>query len=179
MRDAVKRQTPEGVEADGFMRRGELVPDALIARMIADLMAGAEGGCTLLLDGFPRTVAQAEILDKTVERIGAEISSAVLLDVPDGILVGRIAGRRVCPACGAGYHVVNIPPRREGVCDACGTELAVRRDDNPETVKNRLAVYRAQTMPLVEFYEARGVLRRVDGTGPIDGIVENVKKTRR
>jgi adenylate kinase len=176
LRDAVRRQTPAGVEADGYMKRGELVPDAIIAQMIADLMAGVEGACTLLLDGFPRTVAQAEILDQTVARCGAGLSAAVLLDVPDEILVDRIAGRRACPKCGAGYHVTNIPPSREGVCDACGTELAVRKDDNPETVKNRLAVYQAQTVPLIEFYGARGVLRRVAGTGPLDGIVERVKQ---
>jgi len=100
-----------------------------------------------------------------------------LLDVSDEILVNRIAGRRICPACGAGYHVTNIPPRVDGICDACGGALKVRKDDNPETAKNRLAVYQAQTVPLIEFYEARGVLRRVQGTGPIDEIVERARRT--
>jgi adenylate kinase len=176
LRDAVKRQTPAGAEADGYMRRGELVPDALVARLIADLMAEAGETGVLLLDGFPRTVAQAGMLDQTVARCGARLSSAVLLEVPEGILVDRIAGRRACPACGAGYHVTNIPPRREGLCDACGTALTVRKDDLPETVRNRLAVYQAQTVPLIGFYEARGVLRRVDGMGPIDGIAERVRQ---
>lgn len=176
MRDAVKRQTPAGIAAEGYMKRGELVPDDTIAQMIADLMAGIKGECTLLLDGFPRTVVQAEILDQTIARCGATLSSVVLLEVADEILVDRIAGRRGCPKCGAGYHVTNIPPRQEGVCDVCGTGLIVRKDDNPETVKNRLAVYQAQTVPLIDFYGARGVLRRVAGTGPIDGIVERVRQ---
>ncbi len=176
LRDAVKRQTPAGIAAEGYMKRGELVPDDTIAQMIADLMAGIKGECTLLLDGFPRTVVQAEILDQTIARCGATLSSVVLLEVADEILVDRIAGRRGCPKCGAGYHVTNIPPRQEGVCDVCGTGLIVRKDDNPETVKNRLAVYQAQTVPLIDFYGARGVLRRVAGTGPIDGIVERVRQ---
>lgn len=175
LRDAVRRQTPAGVEADGFMKRGELVPDSLIAQMIADLIAGAgEKTATLLLDGFPRTVTQAEMLDKMAAQCGARISSTVLLDVPEEILVDRIAGRRACPKCGAGYHVTNIPPCREGVCDACETALVIRKDDNPVTVRERLAVYQAQTVPLISFYEARGVLRRVVGTEPVDKLVEQV-----
>jgi adenylate kinase len=121
-------------------------------------------------------VAQAEILDQTIGRCGASLAAAVLLDVADSILVDRIAGRRACPKCGAGYHVTNIPPRAEGVCDACGTELTVRKDDAPETVTHRLAVYQAQTVPLIAFYETLNVLRRVAGTGPIDEIAEKVKQ---
>ncbi len=159
------------------MKRGELVPDALIARMIADLMAGISGPCTLLLDGFPRTVTQAKILDETATRCGAELGSVVLLEVDDPVLIERIAGRRHCPKCGIGYHVTFIAPKkRAGFCDACGTELAVRKDDNLETVKNRLAVFRAQTVPLVEFYGSRGLLQKVDGTGPIDEIAGRVRR---
>ena len=173
LRDAVKRQTPAGVAAEGFMKRGELVPDDVIAQMIAGLIAGMACGGTLLLDGYPRTVAQAEMLDETIARCGARLTSVVLLEVPDEILVDRIAGRRNCPKCGKGYHVTNIPPRVQGVCDVCGTGLIIRKDDNLETVKNRLAVYQVQTVPLIDFYGARGaLLHRVDGTGPIDEIVE-------
>ncbi len=178
LRDAVKRQTSAGREAEGYMKRGELVPDGLVAQMIADLMQGLDGACTLLLDGFPRTVAQAEMLDATVARCGAEIAAAALLEVEDAVLVDRIAGRRTCPKCGAGYHVKNIPPRQAGVCDACGTELVIRKDDNPETVQNRLSVYRRQTMPLIDFYERRGVLKRIAGMGPIDDMVEQVRQSR-
>lgn len=177
LRDAVKRQTPAGKEADGYMKRGALVPDALIAQMISDLVAGMKKGeATILLDGFPRTVVQAEILDKTAAAAKAELGPAVLLEVPDEVLFERIAGRRACPKCGAGYHVKNLPPKVEGICDACGAALVIRKDDNPETVKNRLAVYRKQTMPLISFYEKRGQLRKVQGTGPIDGIVEHVRQ---
>ena len=176
LRDAVKRQTPSGVEAEEFMQRGELVPDAIIAQMIADLMSGISGACTLLLDGFPRTVAQAQILDATLERCGAMFGCVVLLEVADEILVERIAGRRLCPKCGAGYHVPNIPSRKEGVCDVCGIGLVTREDDNLETVKHRLSVYQKQTVPLIDFYSARGALRRVVGTGPIDSIVESVRQ---
>lgn len=176
LRDAVKRQTPAGVEADGYMKRGELVPDVLIARMVAELMGGLSGASTLLLDGFPRTVAQAKMLDETVAQSGAVLASVVLLDVADSILIDRIAGRRVCPKCGAGYHVTNIPPRKAGICDVCGAELVIRKDDNLATVKNRLAVYQAQTVPLIDLYGARSLLRKVEGTGPLDGIVERVRQ---
>lgn len=175
LRDALKSQTAAGIEAEGYMKRGELVPDVIIARVIGESMGTAGGTRALLLDGFPRTLAQAGLLDAMIAQHGAELTSAVLLEVPDEILVDRIAGRRGCPKCGAGYHVTNIPPRQEGVCDVCGTGLVIREDDKPATVKNRLAVYQAQTVPLIEFYRARGVLRRVAGTGPIDEIVERVR----
>ncbi|MEI7947628.1 MAG: adenylate kinase [bacterium] len=176
LRDAVKRQTPSGVLADGFMKRGELVPDALIAQMIADYMAGIPNDCTLLLDGFPRTVVQAEMLDTTLAASRATLSAVILMEVPDSILVDRIAGRRLCPKCGAGYHIVTIPSKVAGICDICGTALVVRKDDNPETVKNRLAVYQSQTMPLITFYEGRGLLKRITAHGvPINDIFENIR----
>lgn len=171
LRNAVKAKTPAGVEAEGYMKRGELVPDGIIARMIGDLMAGIKGECTLLLDGFPRTVAQAEILDKTIAECGASLKAAVLLEVGEDVLVNRIAGRRACPKCGAGYHVTGLPPKVAGICDKCGAGLVIRKDDNPETVKNRLAVYARQTMPLIDFYKGRGLLRTVQGGGALDGIV--------
>ena len=175
LRDAVKRQTAAGVEADGFMRRGELVPDALVARMIREWMAERPGDYTLLLDGFPRTVAQAEMLDEAIAGSGAVLDAVVLLEVPEAILIARITGRRICPACSAGYHVVAIPPRREGVCDGCGAGLVVRKDDNPETVANRLAVYQSQTMPLIDFYAARGLLKRVDGSKEADEVTAQLR----
>ena len=176
LRDAVRMETAAGIEADGYMKRGELVPDLLIAKMIKELMAEASRPCTLLLDGFPRTVGQARILDAAIAECGATLAAVVLLDVEDAILVDRIAGRRGCPKCGAGYHVTSIPSRKEGICDVCGTGLVIRKDDNPETVKNRLAVYKAQTVPLIDFYGARGELRKVTGTGPINDIVERVRQ---
>jgi adenylate kinase len=176
LRTAVKNKTVYGLEADGFMKRGELVPDALIAQMIADYMAALSDECTLLLDGFPRTLIQAEMLEKALAGSRAALTHVVLLDVPEPILIDRIAGRRVCPACGAGYHVVTIPPKVAGVCDMCGTTLVTRKDDNPETVKHRLDVYQAQTLPLIAYYEAHGLLTQITAHGvPINDIVEKLR----
>ncbi len=163
LRGAVAKGTPAGVEAKGYMEKGALVPDTLIAQMIRDVIAETTGDVTMLLDGFPRNVAQAEILEKT----GAPVKSAVLVDVPDEIIADRIAGRRTCPKCKAGYHVKNLPPKVEGVCDLCGAALVIRKDDNPDTVKDRLVVYHRETEPLIAFYEQKGILRKIDGTqGP-------------
>ena len=159
LRGAVAKGTPAGVEAKGYMEKGALVPDALIAQMIKDVIAETEGDVTMLLDGFPRNVAQAEILEQT----GAPIRSVVLVDVPDAVIADRIAGRRTCPKCKAGYHVKALPPKVEGICDACGAALVIRKDDNPETVKDRLVVYHRETEPLIAFYEKKGLLRRIDG----------------
>ena len=163
LRGAVAKGTPAGIEAKGYMDKGNLVPDSLIAQMIKDVIAETTGDVTMLLDGFPRNVAQAEILEKT----GAPIRSAVLVDVPDEIIADRIAGRRTCPKCKAGYHVKNLPPKVEGVCDKCGAALVIRKDDNPDTVKDRLTVYHRETEPLIAFYENKGLLRKIDGNlGP-------------
>ena len=159
LRGAVAKGTPAGVEAKEYMDKGRLVPDALIAQMIKDVIAETEGDVTMLLDGFPRNVAQAEILEQT----GAPIRSVVLVDVPDEIIADRIAGRRTCPKCKAGYHVKALPPKVEGICDKCGAELVIRKDDNPETVKDRLVVYHRETEPLIKYYEEKGLLRRIDG----------------
>lgn len=166
LRGAVAQGTPAGVEAKAFMDKGELVPDALVAQMVKDAVASAEGGTakTMLLDGFPRNLAQAEILAGT----GASVAKAVLIDVPDSIIQDRIAGRRACPRCKAGYHVKNLPPKVEGICDKCGAKLVVRKDDNPETVADRLAVYHRQTEPLVAYYEGRGILAKIDGTRGVE-----------
>jgi adenylate kinase len=160
LRGAVAKGTPAGVEAKGYMEKGALVPDALIAQMIKDVLAETTGDVTMLLDGFPRNVAQAEILEKT----GAPIRSAVLVDVPDAIIQDRISGRRTCPKCKAGYHLKALPPKVEGICDKCGEKLVIRKDDNPETVKDRLVVYHRETEPLIAFYEKKALLRKIDGT---------------
>ena len=163
LRGAVAKGTPAGIEAKGYMENGKLVPDSLIAQMIKDVIAETTGDVTMLLDGFPRNVAQAEILEKT----GAPIRSVVLVDVPDELSADRIAGRRACPKCKAGDHVKNLPPKVEGICDTCGAELVIRKDDNPDTVKDRLSVYHRETEPLIAFYEKKGLLRRIDGNlGP-------------
>ena len=164
LRGAIAAGTPAGVEAKAYMDNGQLVPDALVVAMIGDVIAAEKTAETMLLDGFPRNVAQAEAL----ERSGAKVRSAVLVDVPDEIIADRIAGRRTCPKCKAGYHVKALPPKVEGICDKCGAALTVRKDDNPETVKDRLVVYHRETEPLVAYYEAKGLLRRIDGDqGPV------------
>jgi len=164
LRGAIAAGTPAGVEAKAYMDKGQLVPDALVVAMIGDVIAAEKTAETMLLDGFPRNVAQAEAL----ERSGAKVRSAVLVDVPDEIIADRIAGRRTCPKCKAGYHVKALPPKVEGICDKCGAALTVRKDDNPETVKDRLVVYHRETEPLVAYYEAKGLLRRIDGDqGPV------------
>lgn len=163
LRGAVAKGTPAGVEAKGFMEAGKLVPDALIAQMIKDVVAETTGDVTMLLDGFPRNLAQAKIL----EDMGAPIKSAVLVDVPDEIIQDRIAGRRTCPKCKAGYHVTGLPPKVAGICDHCGTELTIRKDDNPDTVKDRLVVYHEATEPLIAFYKEKGLLKVINGNqGP-------------
>ena len=166
LRGAVAKGTVAGREAKGYMESGNLVPDALIARMIKDVVAETTGDVTMLLDGFPRNLAQAKIL----EEMGAPVKGAILIDVPDAIIQDRIAGRRTCPRCKAGYHVKNLPPKVEGVCDHCGAELVVRKDDNPETVKDRLVVYHRETEPLIAFYRDKGQLKSVVGTDPIDTV---------
>ena len=166
LRGAVAKGTAAGVEAKGYMEKGNLVPDALIAQMIKDVVAETTGDVTMLLDGFPRNLAQAEILAE----MGAPVKSAVLIDVPDEIIQDRIAGRRTCPKCKAGYHVRNLPPKVEGICDVCGEKLVIRKDDNPETVKDRLVVYHHETEPLIAFYREKGLLKSVDGTIGVDNV---------
>ena len=168
LRGAIAAGTAAGLEAKGYMEKGNLVPDALIATMIKDVVASTTGDVTMLLDGFPRNLAQAEILAE----MGAPVRSAVLIDVPDEIIQDRIAGRRTCPKCKAGYHVRNLPPKVEGICDKCGETLTIRKDDNPETVKDRLVVYHRETEPLIEYYRAKGLLKSVDGTIGVENVAK-------
>jgi adenylate kinase len=134
--------------------------------MIKDVVADTQGDVTMLLDGFPRNLAQAKIL----EEMGAPVKGAVLIDVADEIIMDRILGRRTCPKCKAGYHVKNLPPKVEGVCDNCGEALVIRKDDNPDTVKDRLVVYHRETEPLIEYYTDKGLLKNVDGMTGIDNV---------
>lgn len=166
LRAAVAKGTEAGKAAKDCMEAGKLVPDELIARMIGDAVAENTAARTMLLDGFPRNLEQAEMLEK----MGSSVRRAVLIDVPDSIIQDRIAGRRTCPQCKAGYHVTNLPPKVPGKCDKCGCELVVRKDDNPDTVRDRLEVYHRQTEPLVRYYRDKGLLATVDGTVGVDGV---------
>ncbi len=165
LRGAVKEGSPAGLKAKAYMEAGNLVPDELIAEMIEEVIAADEGTNVLLLDGFPRTVRQADILADLLARKGVHLRGALLLEVADAVLVARIAGRRVCPDCGATFNVATLPPKVEGVCDVCGGALTIRKDDDPATVRHRLDVYAEQTFPLIDYYRARGLLHTVDATG--------------
>ena len=158
------------------MDKGLLVPDELTVRLLLDRVAKEDCKNGYVLDGFPRTIPQAEVLDAELEKLGEKVDYAVNVDVPDENIVNRMSGRRACLSCGATYHIVSIPPKKEGVCDVCGSELVLRDDDRPETVQNRLKVYHEQTQPLIDFYEKKGVLRSVDGTLPMEEVFGAITK---
>ena len=174
LRSAVKQGTPAGREADGYMKQGKLVPDELIGRIITDLLVAGGPDLQVLLDGFPRTVAQAEMLEKVVAAQHGKVRGVVLLEVAEEILIDRLAGRLVCPTCAKGYHVRTLPPKVAGLCDVCNVSLVQRKDDNLATVRSRLSVYRNETSPLIEWYGSRGLLVRVDGTGGADNVTERI-----
>ncbi|MCM1124937.1 MAG: adenylate kinase [Lachnospiraceae bacterium] len=160
----IKNGTELGMEAKKYMDQGLLVPDELTVKILLDRVAQEDCRNGYVLDGFPRTIPQAEVLDRALDEIGDKIDYAINVDVPDENIIRRMGGRRACLSCGATYHVEHIPPKQEGICDTCGKELVLRDDDKPETVKNRLDVYHKQTQPLIDFYQAKGILRTVDGT---------------
>ena len=160
----IKNGTELGKEAKSYMDKGALVPDELTVRILLDRVAQDDFAKGYVLDGFPRTIPQAEVLDAELTKLNDKIDFAINVDVPDENIVRRMSGRRSCPSCGATYHIVHIPPKQEGVCDKCGAALVQRDDDKEETVKNRLKVYHEQTQPLIDFYEKKGVLKNVDGT---------------
>lgn len=166
LREAIQNQTPIGLEAKRFMDNGQLVPDDVIVGIVEERVARDDCANGFILDGVPRTIAQAEAL----ERIGVAIDNVVSIEIEDAVIENRMSGRRVCSRCGASYHVTANPPKIDGVCDLCGAELSVRKDDRPETVRERLAVYHRQTEPLKDFYAARGKLRIVQGDRPIDTV---------
>lgn len=160
----IKNGTELGMEAKKYMDQGLLVPDELTVKILLDRVAQEDCQNGYVLDGFPRTIPQAEVLERALNEIGDKIDYAINVDVPDKNIIRRMGGRRACLFCGATYHVEHIPPKKEGICDTCGKELVLRDDDKPETVKNRLDVYHKQTQPLIDFYQAKGILRTVDGT---------------
>ena len=160
----IKNGTELGRQAKEYMDKGLLVPDELTVKILLDRVAQADCSDGYVLDGFPRTIPQAEVLDEALTKLGEKIDFAINVDVPDENIVKRMSGRRACLKCGATYHIEHIPPKKEGICDTCGSELVLRDDDKPETVLSRLKVYHDQTQPLIDFYTAKGVLNTVDGT---------------
>lgn len=177
-RAALKEATPMGLKAKTYMDKGELVPDDVVIGVVEERLAKPDLAKGYMLDGFPRTLPQAQALDAMLKKQGKAIDHAILVDVPDEELVARLSGRRTCrnSACGAMFHVMFNPPKQEGVCDVCGGELYQRDDDKEEVIRERLAVYNKQTAPLIEFYEKQGLLRRVKGVGPIDEIFASIEK---
>ena len=166
----IKNGTELGMEAKKYMDQGLLVPDELTVRILLDRVAQDDCKSGYVLDGFPRTIPQAEVLDCELTKLGDHIDYAINVDVPDENIVKRMSGRRACLTCGATYHIEHVPPKKEGICDVCGSELVLRDDDKPETVKNRLNVYHEQTQPLIDFYTEKGVLKTVDGTVPMEEV---------
>ena len=172
IREALANGTDMGLKAKAFIEAGKLVPDDVVIGIIKERLANEDCNNGFILDGFPRTIPQAEALDN----MGIIIDKVVDIDVPDENIVNRMSGRRVCKACGSSYHIENKKPKVEGVCDACGGELQIRKDDAPETVLDRLNVYHEQTEPLKDFYAKCGKLRSVEGTAPIKEITASILK---
>lgn len=177
-RAALKEGTPMGLKAKGYMDKGELVPDDVVIGVVEERLTKPDLDKGYMLDGFPRTLPQAEALDKILASQNKSINHAILVDVPDEELVARLSGRRTCKNsdCGAMFHVMFNPSKKEGVCDKCGSELYQRDDDSEATIRERLAVYNKQTAPLIDYYDKKGLLRRVQGVGPIDQIYAAVEK---
>ena len=172
----IKNGTELGKKAKSYMDAGKLVPDELVCDLVADRISQEDCKEGFILDGFPRTIPQAEALDAALREMGAEIDFAVDVDVPDEAIIARMGGRRACVGCGATYHIVFNAPKNEGVCDTCGKELILRDDDRPETVQTRLNVYHEQTQPLIDFYRSKKKLVTVDGTMEMDAVFEAILK---
>lgn len=166
----LKAGTELGKKAKEYMDQGLLVPDELTCDLVMDRIAQDDCKNGFVLDGFPRTIPQAEALDAALTKINQKMDYAIDVDVPDENIINRMSGRRACLNCGATYHIVSIPTKVEGVCDRCGNQVVLRDDDQPETVKKRLDVYHAQTQPLIDYYQKQGILKSVDGTQPMESV---------
>ena len=170
----IKNGTELGMEAKKYMDQGLLVPDELTVRILLDRVAQDDCKNGYVLDGFPRTIPQAEVLDSELTKLGDHIDYAINVDVPDENIVKRMSGRRACLNCGATYHIVYNPSKKEGICDTCGQQLVLRDDDKPETVKKRLSVYHDQTQPLIDYYKNEGILAEVDGTKDMEEVFQDI-----
>lgn len=176
LREALAQKTPLGLEAKAYMDRGALVPDEVVIGLVAERLGRPDALSGFLLDGFPRTVAQAEALDRLLKEREIGIDRVIFFEASEGELLRRLTGRRVCRGCGALYHMVSSPPGTAGRCDRCGGELYQRDDDNEATVRGRLSVYRTQTVPLLDYYRGRNLLVSVAGEGPMDDIARSIRQ---
>lgn len=170
----IKNGTELGKKAKSYMDQGLLVPDELVCDLVVDRVKQEDCKNGYILDGFPRTIPQAESLDEALGQMGESLDYAINVDVPDEHIVNRMSGRRACVGCGATYHMVYAPTKKEGVCDVCGAELILRDDDKPETVQKRLSVYHEQTQPLIDYYKGKGILKDVDGTKDMDVVFQAI-----
>ncbi|MDI9509893.1 MAG: adenylate kinase [Bacillota bacterium] len=173
-RDNIKNNTDLGKKAKVFIDKGLLVPDDLVLKLIIERFKLADCNSGYVLDGFPRTIPQATALDEALEKNNDRVECTINIEVADEVIINRMAGRRACLSCGRTYHVDTLRPKLEGVCDYCDTDLVLRDDDKPETVKKRLQVYHEQTQPLIDYYNNKGILYTVDGTGGIEEIYEEI-----
>ncbi|MFV1948340.1 MAG: adenylate kinase [Anaerolineales bacterium] len=173
-RENIKNQTEQGFKAKSFIDRGDLVPDQVTIDMVAGRLNQEDCRSGAVLDGFPRTIPQTEALDRILSDLGAELNGVISIAVPEDVLVQRASGRRICRTCGDSYHLVFNPPAEEGVCDLDGGELYQREDDRPDTVRQRLAVYQAQTSPLIDYYRNRSILDEVNGDQSIEEVGEEI-----
>jgi adenylate kinase len=176
LREEVSLGTAVGRDAESYMKRGELVPDAVIIRIVEKRLEGVDPEASVLFDGFPRTLAQADLLDRSLAARGSEIDVVFFLATPREVIIQRLTGRRVCRECGASFHIVNIPPKVKGICDACGGELYQRKDDNEETIANRLDVYNRQTESLISRYENKGLLARLDSDQGVESLMVEIER---
>ena len=170
----IKEGTELGKKAKAYMDAGGLVPDELVCDLVVDRIGQDDCANGFILDGFPRTIPQAEALTAALDKIGSKMDYAIDIEVEDEAIINRMSGRRACLNCGATYHIVNIPPKKEGICDRCGSEIVLRDDDKPETVKKRLEVYHEQTQPLIDYYTGQGILKEIDGTLPMDTVFAKI-----
>ena len=170
LREAIKNGTPTGLKAKSFMDNGKLVPDDVIIGIVSDRVACEDCANGYILDGVPRTIPQAEAL----EAAGIHFDAVISIEIEDSVIEARMTGRRVCGKCGASFHITANPPKAEGICDLCGSELVIRKDDAPETVKNRLKVFHAETEALKDFYNKLGILKLVEGNQPIDAATKDI-----
>ena len=172
----LKEETELGKKAKSFMDKGELVPDDITIAMLLERIHKEDCKNGYILDGFPRTIPQAEALKEALAKKNEKIDLALDVEASDELIIKRMAGRRTCPACGAIYHIVTLPPKTEGICDRCGADLIQRKDDNEETVKNRLKIYHEVTEPLISYYKKEGILEEIDGAEELDKVFEKVKR---
>ena len=172
----IKEGTELGKQAKEYMDRGALVPDELTVKILLDRVSADDCKNGYVLDGFPRTIPQAEVLDEALTKLGDAVDLAINVEVPDENIVRRMSGRRACLKCGATYHIEHIPPKKEGICDVCGEALVQRDDDKPETVQKRLTVYHEQTAPLIEYYGNKKILKEVDGTKDMEAVFGDITK---